>query len=595
MKQLERIQLLRRFCQAYENLLHNPLQGAARLELGFVEKGDEAIDASYHFMCAIGKEEFLLPAEISILQAFDDAGQELLILGEPGAGKSTVLFELALQLIMRAENDEQHALPVIVPLSSWALKRLPLQNWLAEQISQIYDISLQLCECWVNEQQFLPLLDGLDEMDEAARPDCIAAINAYHREHPGMLVVCSRAAEYDALTQRQRLAFKEAVIVEPLSKEQVDAALVRAGEPLEALRQAITENTVLQGMVTTPLILNVFMLTYHEVSALSLLQKGAPLQQHMWNDYYVQRMMLRKENTVHYPLQRTQKWLHWLARQMQIHNEPILWLEQLQPDWLPERQRTLYRWSAGLAFGLIGALLGGLICGLIGAVAGGLIFGLLGMLTEKIESAGAFTWLWRRTRSVLLTGLLVGLLIGLLGALVYSLVSSLSIGVNPLGLFYWLFIGLPDGLRIGLLIGPLGGLLTSVAYGFTTKQLTDRFTLFPNEGMRRSAKNGLVGALIGALLGTLSSILLGNLAFILIGMLVGGLIFGLRSVLQHFILRFWLCQSQRFPWRVQRFLDDAVDRILMQCVGGGYSFIHSLLLDYFANLDERDLFNTKQS
>jgi hypothetical protein len=280
-EQGERVQLLRRFCQAYESLLRNPLRVAACLESGIVEKGDEVFDVSYHLMCVIGEEQYLLPAGSSIIQAFDDTGQELLILGEPGVGKSTLLLELAMQLIMRAENDEQHPLPVIVPLSSWAVKRLPLQNWLSEQVSQIYDIPYQLCERWVNEQRFLPLLDGLDEMNEAVRPGCIAAINAYHRGHPGMLVVCSRAEEYDAVAQRQRLVLKEA-IVQPLSQEQVDAVLAQAGEQLESLRQAISENAVLRGMVTTPLVLNVFMLTYHEASARSLLQEeGALSQQHL--------------------------------------------------------------------------------------------------------------------------------------------------------------------------------------------------------------------------------------------------------------------------------------------------------------------------
>lgn len=42
-----------------------------------------------------------------------------------------------------------------------------------------------------------PLLDGLDEMEEDARPDCIAAINTYHREHLRPLVICSRTSEID--------------------------------------------------------------------------------------------------------------------------------------------------------------------------------------------------------------------------------------------------------------------------------------------------------------------------------------------------------------------------------------------------------------
>jgi hypothetical protein len=36
------------------------------------------------------------------------------------------------------------------------------------------------------------------------------------------------------------------------------------------------------------------------------------------------------------------------------------------------------------------------------------------------------------------------------------------------------------------------------------------------------------------------------------------------------------------PWNYARFLDHATDRILLRKVGGGYTFIHRMLLEYFA-------------
>jgi predicted NACHT family NTPase len=40
------------------------------------------------------------------MQVYDEAGGELLILGEPGAGKTTLLLQLARELLSRAEQDE---------------------------------------------------------------------------------------------------------------------------------------------------------------------------------------------------------------------------------------------------------------------------------------------------------------------------------------------------------------------------------------------------------------------------------------------------------------------------------------------------------
>jgi hypothetical protein len=39
------------------------------------------------------------------------------------------------------------------------------------------------------------------------------------------------------------------------------------------------------------------------------------------------------------------------------------------------------------------------------------------------------------------------------------------------------------------------------------------------------------------------------------------------------------------PWNIARFLDYAADRIILRKVGGGYIFIHRLLLEHFAKIE----------
>src|SRR5437763_16446870 len=113
-------------------------------------------------------------------------------------------------------------------------------------MSEIYDVPRKLSGEWVQEGHILPLLDGLDEMEETARAACIAVINAYHRDHMAALVVCSRTTEYEAATEEHsRLALQGAVVVQPLTHSDVDAYLVRAGQPLTALRSALEQNEAL--------------------------------------------------------------------------------------------------------------------------------------------------------------------------------------------------------------------------------------------------------------------------------------------------------------------------------------------------------------
>jgi hypothetical protein len=71
------------------------------------------------------------------------------------------------------------------------------------------------------------------------------------------------------------------------------------------------------------------------------------------------------------------------------------------------------------------------------------------------------------------------------------------------------------------------------------------------------------------------------------GLIVGlitGLFFGGRTVIRHFTLRYLLFREGYVPWRYADFLDHAAERIFLRKVGGGYIFIHRLLMEYFASL-----------
>src|SRR5262249_1187611 len=155
-------------------------------------------------------------ADSSIVQVYGHANGEVLILGEPGAGKTTLLLELTRVLLERARQDEAHPIPVVFPLSSWATRRQPLTAWLSSELQPISQISPPLATSWIETDQVLPLLDGLDEVAAPHRTACVEAINTYRQGH-GLLptVVCSRQSDYLVLSTR--LLLRTAVIVQPLT------------------------------------------------------------------------------------------------------------------------------------------------------------------------------------------------------------------------------------------------------------------------------------------------------------------------------------------------------------------------------------------
>jgi NACHT domain len=620
--QQRRLIILKTLRKEYTDELAASLQGMARIALELHER----FDLTHPERLSTWRSRQLekaLPAGTDIVDAYDQAGNGLLILGEPGAGKSTLLYDLAQALLLRAEQSEQHPLPVILNLSLWATRRLSLQEWLVGELSLRYGIPSQLSQRWIQQEKFLPLLDGLDEVAASARNACIEAINTYHSEHGIPLVVCSRREEYEAASKQ--LTLQSAVIVQLLTTEQVKTYLKNSGRSLAAVRKVIDTNTVLRDLLTTPLMLSVVTLTYRGKAVKDLPQLGsAEAQQHQVFDHYVSRMLDQRKRKWRYASRQTYRWLIWLAKQMKQHQITEFYLEQLQPSWLSTKQpRIVYALISGLAYSLLVGLVFGLVFGLIGGPVDGLIGGLVGMLGSwlifglvrglltwltDIKPAEKFVWSWKRCGKGLLFGLFYGICGGLLVGLVRGMLGEL-LGESKCCV---VSINLNDMLFFGLLIGPTYSLLR----GLSGTPLTSRQALSlshkPNQGIHTSGWNALrlglvffpVGGLIGGLLGGLSGGLLGGpvlglggglggglvsgLVFGLIFGLGGSLVFGLlagRAYFQHYLLRLVLAQSRILPWRTVPFLEEATECILLQRVGGGYRFIHPLFRDYFASLN----------
>lgn len=241
-----------------------------------------------------------------------------------------------------------------------------------------------LAQQWVDNQQILLLLDGLDEMEEIARPACIAAINLYHRERIAPLVVCSRSQEYQTASAHERLHLHSAVEVQPLTAIQMEEALQQIGNAKEGLLAELMTNKELRELVRAPLWLNVILVTTREAPLPSLPQERDKLQQEVLR-HYVERMYERKgkrkggamssADPPRYSFQQTRHWLGFLSNQMRQHGQELFAIEDLQPDWLIGRFRRAYRWSVGPFFGLAVGLVGALLFGLVGALLNSGFFG----------------------------------------------------------------------------------------------------------------------------------------------------------------------------------------------------------------------------
>jgi len=68
---------------------------------------------------------------------------------------------------------------------------------------------------------------------------------------------------------------------------------------------------------------------------------------------------------------------------------------------------------------------------------------------------------------------------------------------------------------------------------------------------------------------------------------VAGLWYAGLDVIQHYTLRLILYLKRETPWNYARFLEYAAGRVFLRKVGGGYIFVHRLLMDHFSALPSK--------
>ncbi|MFF5639842.1 NACHT domain-containing protein [Streptomyces sp. NPDC012825] len=170
--------------------------------------------------------------------------RRLVILGEPGSGKSVLLIRLLQDLLARRTEDEP--VPVLFSLASWDPHQ-PLKGWLADQLRRHYPglratvmtstsgTASDLAEALLESGRILPLLDGFDELPEHLHPLALDALNRALLAGRA-LVLAARSAAYRAavsgLGPTLRLNGAAAVQLLPLNPERAAAYLRRdAGGP----------------------------------------------------------------------------------------------------------------------------------------------------------------------------------------------------------------------------------------------------------------------------------------------------------------------------------------------------------------------------
>lgn len=308
-----------------------------------------------------------VPAGKTTATLFDEKERSLLILGDPGYGKTITLLALAQHLLQRFDKDPSEPIPVVLYLSTWANSELSIKDWAAREIFEIYKISDTLCKDWIESGRIVLLLDGLDELDEASRSSCIRAINDLSAEQIRRtnfhgLAVCCRFDEYQQ--HPERIDFEGAIRLHPLTPDQIRRYLDMFGDAMEGLQQCLEQDRELLADAQSPLILGMLSVAYRlnpaEFSELTddfADQDERRARHKLVVRNYLDRVFAgHKEDTAPYTRDEMVKGLSWLAKRLRQHSQSVFLIENMQPTWLRNAwERALNHTLFGLVFGFCAA------------------------------------------------------------------------------------------------------------------------------------------------------------------------------------------------------------------------------------------------
>jgi hypothetical protein len=525
----------------------------------------------------------------------------LLVLGEPGAGKTMLLIRLALELLARRQPGDP--VPVLIPLAGWNPVEQDLWSWLEARLTVDHPGlaepappqagATSRARALMEQRLLLPILDGFDELPEGAWSRAITRLNDALLPRQGMILASRTAAYRQAVTPTDpaaelpvRLWGAAGVSLRPLAPDDVraylrrDAASSTAAARWNPVLDSLGTSAPVAQALTTPLLVGLARTVYNprpgerlgalpnpaELCDTTRFPHRAGIQEHLFDAFIpaAYRPHPHPPRRCPWTPRQAEQWLEFLARHLEHDLQgktDFAWWELHQAASRPTQ-----------------GLIAGLVAGLVGVVVGGLV-GWFG--------AG----LGRRLAFGLLVGLIYALLAGSWIAMERARNPKWGIGWQPpsrmdllisLGILlgFLLWFGLAFGLGFGLAVGLAFGLaaLSGRMIGSMEADLT--VTTEPHAALTqdRSTYWALVlayGVAFGLAVGLIEGLTSGLAVGFVIGV-VGISAAAVTTAWGRFVpVRCWLALQRRLPWRLMSFLADAhKQRGVLRQAGAVYQFRH---------------------
>ena len=510
----------------------------------------------------------VLTSEETITDWFQRDGVDgrVLILGDPGMGKTHTLLAMGAHLLRRTEASGP--VPVLVDLSGWNGENL--DHWLVGYLWEVYRLCRPTAMVWLQSGQLTLLLDGFDHLPIPRQRTCAKEINTLLRSNPeqtALLCCRRRVVETSGIEFSE---FNSGLYILPLAAQQVKDYLLAQG--CDALWPQVKASKALQQLGRFPLYLTLLaaLASGIRAEASAITGKDALVQTYLSHG-------LDRAPAPATPAERAT--LRWLADHLGTRSRSLR-LDALGPSWLPESQRLLYRLLVGL--GLLGIFT--VIGGNPGVgLAWGLAFSQLDLEAFPYTRLSLALASWRSVGGLALVctvpALGLGLGVGSLGSLI---LGRFNLGLPAFG--WGGLVGAVLGWSLGLGLGLWGGLPQGI-------QIRQR----PNQDIQMALRNGaiLFGllALVFALVLVMPAVVNGQSPLTLLTVprlrvvaaaLISAYLW-FSFALQQGVVRGLLTRSpSRLPWAMAAWMQRWAQRRVLRPWGGDYGFAHETLRETLA-------------
>ncbi len=184
------------------------------------------------------------------------------VLGEPGMGKTTMLYYLA----RREGNNPAGLLPVFVKLADFSKKNVPLESHLLSVVANHVTGSAmqQLLQDALQQGRALILLDGMDEVPRDNYNDVTDRIRAFIGGHPECrVIITSRIAGFQTHEIPYRL-FR----IDHLPDSEIETFVNKWFSGVTELPKCIFKNQRIHDLAKNPFLLSIICLIFEKEKAL---------------------------------------------------------------------------------------------------------------------------------------------------------------------------------------------------------------------------------------------------------------------------------------------------------------------------------------